>query len=129
MKAELTVVMPVYNEEACIRGVLLKWVRELKKLGITFQIIALNDGSKDQTGQILNQLAVECPEITAVNKPNSGHGPTILTGYRSASQDSPWIFQIDSDDEMGPESFYKLWNERENHDFLSGRRDHRYQRR
>jgi dolichol-phosphate mannosyltransferase len=127
MKADLTVVVPVYNEEECIREVLLKWIQELKKLHIKFQIIALNDGSKDQTGKILDGLSVDFPEITAVNKPNSGHGPTILMGYQKASQDSPWIFQIDSDDEMGPESFYKLWNEREGYDFLLGYRDQRRQ--
>jgi len=127
MKTELTVVVPVYNEEACIRDVLSKWVRELRHLRIAFQIIALNDGSKDQTGKILDQTAVELPEIIAVNKTNSGHGSTILTGYRRACQKSPWIFQVDSDDEMGPESFYKLWNERENYDFLLGCRDQRRQ--
>ena len=127
MKPELTVVVPVYNEEACIREVLSGWIRELKKLSINFQIIALNDGSKDQSGKILDHMAAEFPEITCINKPNSGHGPTILTGYQKASQNSTWIFQIDSDDEMGPESFYELWRKRESHDFLLGRRDQRRQ--
>ena len=127
MKPELTVVVPVYNEEACIRDVLVKWVAELRRLGIAFRILALNDGSKDRTGDILDRAAAEYPEITAVNKPNSGHGPTILSGYRKAVQDGPWVFQVDSDDEMGPESFNRLWAERENYDFLLGCRDQRRQ--
>jgi dolichol-phosphate mannosyltransferase len=127
MKSELTIVMPVYNEEECIRGVLCNWVRALNKLHVHFQILALNDGSLDQTERVTNQASVEFPEIIAVTKTNSGHGPTILMGYRRASQESPWIFQVDSDDEMGPESFYRLWNERENYDFLLGCRDRRRQ--
>ena len=127
MSPELTVVVPVYNEEACIGEVLSGWVQELKKLCINFQIIVLNDGSIDQTGKTLARLSVEFPEIIIINKSNSGHGPTILMGYQRASQDSPWIFQVDSDNEMGHKSFYKLWNERETHDFLLGRRDQRRQ--
>jgi dolichol-phosphate mannosyltransferase len=127
MKPELTVVVPVYNEEGCIREVISGWIRELKKLRINFHILALNDGSKDQSGNILDRMAGAFQEISVVNKANSGHGPTILTGYKIASQDSPWIFQVDADDEMGPESFYRLWNEREHHDFLLGCRDTRRQ--
>ena len=125
MNPELTVVVPVYNEEECIQGVLSGWIQELKKIRINFQIIVLNDGSIDQTGKILERMSVEFPEIIFINKSNSGHGPTILMGYQRASQDSPWVFQVDSDNEMGPESFYKLWNERKSHDFLLGCRDHR----
>ena len=127
MSPELTVVVPAYNEEACIRDVLSGWIQELKKLHINFQIIVLNDGSQDQTGKILGGMSVEFPEIILIDKSNAGHGPAILMGYQRASQESPWIFQIDSDNDMGPGSFYKLWNERESHDFLLGRRVQRRQ--
>ncbi|MBN2108455.1 MAG: glycosyltransferase family 2 protein [Deltaproteobacteria bacterium] len=127
MSPELTVVVPAYNEEACIREVLLGWIKELKKRHINFQIIVLNDGSQDQTGKILSSMSVEFPEIVFINKSNAGHGPTILMGYQKASRESPWIFQIDSDNDMGPESFYRFWGERESFDFLLGRREQRRQ--
>ena len=56
-KIELNVVMPVYNEAGIISEVINKWVKTLKKLDIEFQIHAYNDGSKDNTLQILNKLA------------------------------------------------------------------------
>ena len=68
------------------------------------------------------------PQINVRQKPNGGHGNTILTGYREATADGfDWIFQIDSDDEMGPEKFGELWAKRNDHDFLVGIREGRRQ--
>jgi dolichol-phosphate mannosyltransferase len=118
---ELNVVMPVYNEGGIIREVINKWIKTLKKLDIVFQIHAYNDGSKDNTLQILNKLSAENKDLIVHDKLNSGHGPTILQAYRENS-DADWIFQTDSDDEIGPEQFEELWRSRDNYDFLIGRR-------
>ncbi len=125
---DLSVVMPVYNEAEAIGPVLEKWRAMLDALAIRYRIRVYNDGSKDATGSILSTIAEQSDgRILAITKPNSGHGPTILQGYREAVEDSDWVFQIDSDDEMGPESFPALWNAREDYDFLLGQRDGRRQ--
>ena len=125
---DLSVVMPVYNEAEAIGPVLKKWMAMLDTLGIRYRIRAYNDGSKDATGKILSEVAdASGGRVLAVDKPNSGHGPTILRGYREAAEDSDWVFQIDSDDEMGPDSFPELWAKRNDYDFLVGRRDGRRQ--
>ena len=142
---DLSVVMPVYNEAEAIGPVLKKWMAMLDTLGIRYRIRAYNDGSKDATGKILAEVAdASGGRVLAVDKLNSGHGPTILRGYREAAEDSDWVtlaayylsnkpedsdwvFQIDSDDEMGPESFPELWAKRNDYDFLVGRRDGRRQ--
>ncbi len=120
---DLIVIMPVYNEEEAIGAVLEKWATALSALKIDFEIHAYNDGSKDGTAAILKTVSEKDSRIVAHNKPNSGHGPTILMGYRQSAQKARWLFQIDSDDEMGPENFEALWKVRENHDFLIGKRD------
>ncbi|WP_413587456.1 glycosyltransferase family 2 protein [Bdellovibrio sp. HCB274] len=125
MSKNLSVVMPVYNEEECISQVVEKWVVALDKLNITYDINVYNDGSKDQTLAALNQAAQKFPTLKVNDKKNSGHGPTILLGYRN-SVNYDWIFQIDSDDELGPEKFAELWSLRDNFDFLIGIRDGRY---
>ncbi len=125
---DLTVVMPVYNEAEAVGGVLEKWKMMLDSLSIRYRICAYNDGSKDNTSGVIAETAKRLGgRILPINKPNSGHGPTILQGYRAASEDSVWIFQIDSDDEMGPESFPELWGLRNQYDFLIGQRDGRKQ--
>jgi len=118
---ELAVVMPVYNEEGAIEGVIRKWSRMLESLEIDFEIHAYNDGSKDATAKILGELSRSDERVCVHNKENSGHGPTILTGYRECSG-AEWIFQVDSDDEMAPEPFALLWQNRQANDILVGER-------
>lgn len=120
--SELALVMPVYNEEGAIEKVIRDWIQALDALGIGFEIHAYDDGSRDRTGQILEALGARDPRVRLHRKANSGHGPTILQGYRE-NCDKPWIFQIDSDDEMKPEHFGRLWAERCDHDILVGERD------
>jgi glycosyltransferase involved in cell wall biosynthesis len=126
MSLDLMVVMPVYNEEECIVAVVRSWHDELAALGLDFALLILNDGSKDGTARALETFA-DTPRVRVVNKPNSGHGPTILQGYRVAVEEAEWVFQCDSDDEMKPASFPKLWQKRHKYDALFGFRARREQ--
>ena len=132
MKHDLCVVMPVYNEQAAIGAVLEKWVRALDALDIDYVIRPYNDGSRDDSLRVMQGRADELNavrvKVEVRDKSNGGHGNTILTGYREAARDGfDWIFQIDSDDEMGPEQFGELWSRRNDYDFLVGIRDGRVQ--
>lgn len=126
MQHELTLVMPVYNEEACIAAVVDSWHAELTRLEIDFLIIVLNDGSRDATQERLAQFAGN-PRVQVINKENSGHGPTILQGYRLAVEQAEWVFQVDSDDEMEAKYFENLWKVRQGNAALFGYRSGRQQ--
>lgn len=121
----VTVVMPVYNEEACINEVIDDWKAALDKLQITYNLLILNDGSRDNTARELAKN--NSPGVTIINKDNSGHGPTILTGYHLAVANAEWVFQVDSDNEMRAEHFQKLWSERHGCDAVFGIRSAREQ--
>lgn len=128
MTDKLCVVMPVYNEQDAVNTVLEKWDDALSALNIDYCIRPYNDGSKDNSLAVMRKIAESKNRIDVRDKPNGGHGHTILTGYLEASNDGfDWIFQIDSDDEMGPYKFGDLWNAREEYDFLVGIRDGRVQ--
>lgn len=129
MSERLCVVMPVYNERDAIGAVLEKWDATLKALHIDYEIRPYNDGSKDDTLAVMRDAAQRLGDrVNVRDKVNGGHGNTILTGYREAAADGfDWIFQIDSDDEMGPEKFNELWSRRNDYDFLVGIRDGRVQ--
>jgi dolichol-phosphate mannosyltransferase len=117
---ELIVVMPTYNEQGAIASVARDWYKTLEQLAIDFELRIYNDGSRDSTRDVLDNLKQELPRLQAIHKANSGHGPTILMGYMSAARESEWIFQTDSDGEMGPGDFGALWKDRNNYDFLAG---------
>jgi len=128
-KDSLAVIMPVYNEEGAIVAVLDQWLKMLDGLiDADYQIHVYNDGSKDGTKEILARYVEgKQNKLIVHNKPNSGHGATILQGYRENSPNADWLFQIDSDDEMGPELFPELWKRRRDYDFLLGIREGRKQ--
>jgi len=121
---ELKVIIPVYNEEGAISEVIEDWTQTLLSLKIKFKICVFNDGSKDNTIKILNDLAAKNKHLVVVDKPNSGHGPTILKGYRE-NLDVTWLFQVDSDNELKASEFEKFWELRYDFDFLIGTRIHR----
>lgn len=120
---ELSVVLPVYNEGEVIERVLAGWSARLDDLGIDYELAAYDDGSRDQTLEVLRRAAEDDPRLLAHSHPNRGHGPTLLRGYREARGD--WVFQTDSDDEIPPEPFEELWSRRSEHDFLIGARSDR----
>ena len=123
--AELTIVMPVYNEQDAIEGVVEEWMVELDRLNIRCEFRLYNDGSRDHTAERLERLKGRHPQLVVINKPNEGHGPTILRGYRETM--APWVFQTDSDGEMPASCFSELWNRREDYDALFGIRAGRVQ--
>ena len=121
---ELKLVVPVYNEQEVIKTVIKKWTKLLSDMGIDYVFQVYNDGSKDNTLDVLLDLEPHYPNLKIFNKTNSGHGPTILKGYKE-SMDAEWIFQIDSDDEIDVTYFPELWNNRTRYDFLIGKRINR----
>jgi glycosyltransferase involved in cell wall biosynthesis len=120
---ELTVIMPVYNEDEIVSQVLTEWLKELRRLDIDFELCIYNDGSTDDTLKKIRKLEKTNKEIELIDKPNSGHGPTILQGYRQSKGD--WIFQTDTDNEIRPDQFIKVWMQRNNGDFIIGIRNNR----
>jgi glycosyltransferase involved in cell wall biosynthesis len=117
-RPELTVVMPVYNEEGAIADAVGEWAGTLDALHINYEFLILDDGSRDGTAAILDGLAARQPRLLVRHKPNSGHGPTLVEGYKTARGE--WIFQTDSDRELPPTVFPRLWSRREEFDYLQG---------
>jgi glycosyltransferase involved in cell wall biosynthesis len=122
---DLILVVPVYNEEGAIEAVVRSWYDTCERLEIDFEIRLYNDGSRDQTGAVLQKLHGVLPRIRVISKANSGHGSTILTGYREAVTECEWVFQTDSDGELLPNGFGQLWSARNDYDFLLGTRSGR----
>jgi dolichol-phosphate mannosyltransferase len=119
---ELAVVMPIYNEEANIASVVAEWIEELRRLDISFELLAVNDGSRDGTGQALQALAERYPGcVRPISKQNGGHGLACRSGYVLAvARGAPWTFQIDSDGQCDPRFFAAFWKARSEADAIFG---------
>lgn len=117
----LAIIIPVYNESEIISKVIDQCSTILTELDIKFQIHVYNDGSKDNTGNILDKLVDNRPFLKIHHKKNTGHGPTILQGYRD-NCDAEWLFQMDSDNEISFEHFKLFWAQKNNYDFIIGKR-------
>ena len=126
MPNDLTLLMPVYNEESRIKETVQLWLKTLSSLDIQFQILIVNDGSTDATESILKELSADQRVLIRTQK-NHGHGPAILSGYRQAVEKSAWVFQCDSDHEISDEHFPALWARRNEFDALLGIRQNRSQ--
>ncbi len=126
---DLVVVIPAYNEEACIEHVIKNWIEGLSNYipKENFKILIINDGSRDQTGKILDELVPRYPELIAKHQLNGGHGNAVVNGYKMAVElNSTYIFQTDSDDQFVPEDFKKFWEIRAQSDFILGFRQVRH---
>jgi glycosyltransferase involved in cell wall biosynthesis len=120
-KYELSVVIPVYNEEKNILQLLEDWEAVFNYNNIQHRYIIINDGSTDKSLELLNSISKSIPNIEILNHKNEGHGPSILKGYKMALS-NPWVFQIDSDHQLETSAFNVLWKERDNYDLLLAQR-------
>ncbi len=127
--------MPVYNEQDCIKKVLIDWMTALSPLNIKISFIIINDGSTDQTSQILKNLEEEQKnssiKLIILNVKNGGHGAAIMTGIQKAillndEKQRSFIFQIDSDDQFISQDFFKLWPFCNDYHFIFGHRQVRH---
>src|SRR5262249_60277614 len=70
----VSVVMPAYNEENVIRDVVEAWDRQLAALDLSHELRVYDDGSRDQTGALLEAGGGGRPALAAVPQPDPGHG-------------------------------------------------------
>ena len=115
---ELCVILPSYNEAEIIESVIEGWCGELERLEIEYEIRIYDAASTDGTVEILRSIAQRNPRIHTIVEKRLPHGSACLRGYTEATAD--WVFQTDSDNEMGPGAFEELWSERHEYDLLLG---------
>ena len=87
--ARLSYFFPAHNEEANVRGLVDEALEALPAIAETFEIVIVNDGSRDSTGAIAEELAASHPGVVrAIHHPtNLGYGSALLSGFRAARHD------------------------------------------
>lgn len=85
LSPEVSIVIPAYNEEGCLGNTVTQLHNFLTQNGIHFEIIIVNDGSTDRTGEIAENLSRELEGIRVIHHPrNLGVGYAFRTGIENA---------------------------------------------
>lgn len=93
---KLSVFFPAYNEEANIKNTVEKAVKVIQDLKLSqWEILVIDDGSKDKTGEIADQLAKKDSHIRVIHQPNGGYGEALKSGYYNSKFE--WIAFTDGD--------------------------------
>jgi len=117
--SELSVFFPAYNEEENIRKTVLDAKKVLQKVAKKWEIMIVDDGSKDKTGEIADKLAKENKNISTIHhKPNRGYGGALKTGFGKAKYE--WVAFADSDGQFDFEEINKFIAYKDEADLVLG---------
>ncbi|MBQ8813398.1 MAG: glycosyltransferase [Lachnospiraceae bacterium] len=105
MAALISVIVPVYNVAADLPRCLLSILAQTYS---HIEIVAVDDGSLDESGAILDSYAEKYPNVRVIHKENGGVTSARLCGVQEASGE--WIGFVDGDDEIEPEMYERLLN-------------------
>ena len=95
----LSVVVPVHNEEVTVERNFKHIVAFLRESKWTFEIVAVNDGSTDGTGRLLEKISSQIPEMVVVSYPqNAGKGNALQQGISGTH--GTWVLRLDADLEL-----------------------------
>jgi undecaprenyl-phosphate 4-deoxy-4-formamido-L-arabinose transferase len=126
MKPELSVVIPVYNEESGLAKLFARLYPALDALGIGYEIVFVNDGSRDNTALILSDQFRQRPDVTRVVLFNGNYGQhmAILAGFQATRGNI--VVTLDADLQNPPEEIANLIAKmREGYDYVGSIRRER----
>ncbi|MEW5890441.1 MAG: glycosyltransferase [Pseudomonadota bacterium] len=123
---ELSVVIPVYNEEAGLPALFARLYPALDALGMRYELIFVNDGSRDRSAALLREQFERRPDVTRVVlfSSNFGQHMAIMAGFEQCRGDI--VVTLDADLQNPPEEIGKLIAKmREGYDYVGGVRQQR----
>jgi len=98
---------PAYNDGGTIPSMVLCAIRTLPKVTDDYEVVVVNDGSTDYTGEMLQELAALYPHVRIITHPqNRGYGAALRSGFSEAGKD--WIFYTDGDAQYDPRELTRL---------------------
>ena len=105
---ELTIILPIYNEEENVEALISDIIDTLEYHGKSFEVLAVNDGSKDNTLAILRTLQKKYPKYLRIASHivNKGNGAALRTGIRNARGDI--VVTMDADGQHSPKDILEL---------------------
>lgn len=120
----LSVILPAYNEEELISSTIMDVMSVLSSWMRDFEVIVINDGSKDRTDEIVADLASYDPRLRLINHPvNKGYGAALVTGFESVTKE--FAFFMDSDGQFDIRDLARFFPLTQEYDAVLGYRINR----
>ena len=123
----LSVVLPVFHERDTVRTAIVQLIQLLREHTVTFEVIAVDDGSTDGTHEVLQQLACDFPKCVRVitHSYNKGMGASVRTGIASARGEI--VACMDADGQHDPQDIFRMLPFMDAHELVVGARSETYQ--
>ena len=107
-KTGLTMFFPAYNDAGTIASLVIQAVQVAGRLTPDFEVLVINDGSQDATGEIADELARTYPQVRVIHHPqNRGYGGALRSGFAAASKEL--VAYTDGDAQYDPAELEVLW--------------------
>ena len=123
----ISVVIPLYNEEESLPE-LYEWIeRVMNKNNFSFEVIFINDGSRDNSWKVIEELAQKSPHVKGIKfRRNYGKSPALYCGFKEAQGDV--VITMDADLQDSPNEIPELYRmiTEEGYDLVSGYKEKRY---
>jgi len=117
----ISVFFPCYNEQDNITRVVEQALTVLEKLNADFEVIIVNDGSSDRTGQIADEIVGQKDRVKVVHHgTNLGYGAALQSGFKAATKEL--VFYTDGDGQFDINEMPPLLRLMEHYDIVSGYR-------
>lgn len=105
---DLSLIMPCYNEESVAGVTARRLVRAFRRAELRLELVAVDNGSLDRTGAILDALAAEFPEVETLRvEINEGYGKGVLSAIPVTH--APWVGIIPADGQVDAEDVVRLF--------------------
>ena len=118
---KLSVVVPAFNEETTVAGVIRAHVDMGRRIAGEVEVIVCDDGSTDGTPQAIASAAADLPEVRILrNQPNAGIPATMKRLYAESRGD--WVFFTPADGQVPVTALETMWNAREGQALVVGGR-------
>jgi glycosyltransferase involved in cell wall biosynthesis len=116
----ISVILPVYNHQSEIVDRVEQMLDDLSVLTDQVELLVIDDGSKDATPEVLDELRRRYPQVSVIRHPcQLGPGAAVQTGMQSAKGE--YVFAQESYDELFLEDLKKLWQLRGDRSVLMAR--------
>ncbi len=123
MQPELSVIIPIYNESGSFESFFMEWRNVFSKLAPNFEIIAINDGSTDGTGRILDKIRKDHRYVRVTHQLRTGHSEAVRRGLELAR--GKYVLVLDANGRFETSDFEQFWKEKGTARLVIGNRTHR----